>query len=314
MLLLILTLIFGIGAAVIRGYQLTESFHPYTSLIEPGDKFTILLMVISVAFAVIAGAYLFMRRKKLAQITPPDGDTVLDTVRLIIQTIAPIPLAIASVYELFEGFDGVSWGDIFSANSGVRWSLVCLGLLGLLSTVALLMVSTNIRLRHSAMGFWATVPVFWSCLMLVVGFWGQSGVPVRNSFVYGMLASALCTLALYSFAGFFFGRAKPAKALFYATTGVFFSILTLGGFLFAQTLGTPFHELTTTVMLRHAFIILHLSAFSIAILQGRPASFEVAVPDTTSETEEVPDTEEATDAPSETIPETGDTPSEPNAE
>jgi hypothetical protein len=266
--MLLLTLLFGAGAAAVRGFQLTNSFDPQTALIEPGDPYTIFLMVLSAVFTVLAAAYLCMRvRNNPAAIT----EKRLGGVWFSVQFAALALLFASSVIDTFNGLEGVSWGELFTGNSGVRWGVVCFGFLGLFSTGALLMVALTINKRPSgtAPGFWATVPVFWACLMLVTDFWGQAGSPVRNAFVYGMLGSVFCAIALYTVAGFFFGRVKPASGLFYAFSGIFFSALTLGGALLAPWLGETMYPLSLTEMLRFGFIILHLSAVSAAIQSGK---------------------------------------------
>jgi hypothetical protein len=278
--MLLVTLLFGIGAAVIRGFQLTKSFDPETALIAPGDPFTIFLMVLSAVFVLLAAAGLW-RRKRAGGFDEIE-DRPVGSVWLAVQSVALALLCSASVLEFLRGISDADWGSFFTKDSNIQWSLVCLGLLGVFSTAALFMTALNINKRPegSAAGFWATVPVFWSCLMLVTDFWGQAGIPVRNTYVYGMLGAVFCTIALYTVAGFFFGRAKPANALFYSFSGIYFSALTLGGFAVSlllyecvkdceECLCSPMYALSVPVMLRFGFIILHLSALSAAVLRGK---------------------------------------------
>ena len=229
LLMLLITFLLGAGAAVLRGFQLTRSFDS-NALISPGDPVTILLMVVSAAFAVAAFAFV---RQRVAKADAPSESRRLGIVWFLVQFAALSFLFSSSVIELMNGF---------SSTADTRWSSVCLGLLGLISTFSLLMIALNIN-KHpsgSAAGFWATLPVFWSCLMLVTDFWGQAGVPVRSAYVYGMFGAVFCTIALYSVAGFFFGRGKPASTLFYAYASIFFSILTLGGYLLAAQLANRY--------------------------------------------------------------------------
>jgi hypothetical protein len=270
LLILFLTLLFGAAAAVIRGFQLTSSFDPQTALIEPGDLPTVFLIAMSAAFVILTAVYLWLKKsnnpgKRL------DNERPLGGVWFFVQLTALASLFSASCVDVINGFSDARWSEFFTRDSNIRWSVVCLGFLGLLSTGALLMVSLNMNKRPSgsAPGFWATVPIFWSCLMLVTDFWGQAGSPVRSAYVYGMLASVFCTIALYTVAGFFFGRAKPAGAMFYALPGIYFSVLTLGGYLFSLWLGDPIYTLSLSAMFRHGFIILHLSASAVALLRGK---------------------------------------------
>jgi hypothetical protein len=280
LLILYLTLLFGIGAAVTRGFQLNNSFDRDTALIAPGDPPTVLLMVMSAAFIVVVTAWIRLRLKRPEE--PGEGaEKPLGSVWYFVQFAALASLFSASVIELINGFRYAQWADFFTRNSNIRWSAACLGILGLLSTAALLMVALNINKRPagSAPGFWATVPVFWSCLMLVTDFWGQAGSPVRSAYVYGMLASVFCTIALYTVAGFFFGRLKRGGALFYSLSGIYFALLTLGGFIFALSLGDPMYQLPLPAMLRFGFVILHLSAVTAAILPGKFSPSPVSKPE-----------------------------------
>jgi hypothetical protein len=251
--MLFLTLLCGLAAAVLRGFQLANSFDPRTALIEPGDPMTVSLMALSALFAVLVVAYLFARRGKQAPAKPLGGFW------FIAEFAALFSLFAASALDLYTGF----------ANG--RVSVICLGFLGLFAGGALLMIALSVNKLSftSVTGFWATVPVFWACLMLIIEFWGHAGNPVRNSYVYGMLATVLCTLALYAIAGSFFRKAKPGRVLLYALSGVYFAVLTLGGALLGQWLGDPMVTLAPASMLRLAFIALHLSAAAVAVLYGR---------------------------------------------
>jgi hypothetical protein len=251
--MLFLIVLCGIGAAVLRGFQLTESFHPQTSLIEPGDTFTICLMALSGAVAVASVVYAVTLRKKTPQ------KKTLGVIWRGAALIAPAVLFAASGYDLYIGL------------TEIRWGLISLGLLGLLATGALYMIAANIGKLpfSSATGFWATVPVFWACLVLIADFWGQMGNPVRNAYVYGMLAVVCCTLALYAIAGFFFGKGKPGRVTLFALPGIYLAILSAGGFLFARWLGDPAVWIPLPALFRLVFIALHLTVMTAAVMHGR---------------------------------------------
>jgi hypothetical protein len=251
--MLFLALLCGVAAAVLRGFQLVDSFHPATALIERGDLLTAGLIALSATFVVVTAVYAFVFRK-----TKP-LDKPLGYIWQTVQFAALAALLAASGVDLYNGFaDG-------------RISIACLGVLGLFACGALSMIALNINKLPftSATGFWATVPVFWACLLLVAEFWGQMGNPVRNTYVYGMLATVCCTLALYTLAGFFFDRVKPGRVLFLALPGIYFATLTAGGTVFGSWLGEPAVALPISATLRLAFIALHLTAAVAAVLHGR---------------------------------------------
>ena len=255
--MLFFTLLCGIAAAVLRGFQLANSFDPQTSLIEPGDPATAALMALSALFAVAAAVYALTRGRKKEHAVKR-AVKPLGRIWLAVQMLALSVLFSASATDVYRGF------------AEARVSSVCLGVLGLFAFAALLMValSANKLSFTSATGFWMTVPVFWSCLMLIMEFWGHAGNPVRNAYVYGTLATVFCTLALYTVAGFFFNRVKTGRVLLYALPGIYFAALTLGGALLGQALGEPIFALSLSSLLHFAFITLHLSASVCAVLYG----------------------------------------------
>ncbi|MCL2004457.1 MAG: hypothetical protein FWG72_10760, partial [Oscillospiraceae bacterium] len=244
-----------LGAAALRGFQLTGSFAPRPALIERGAPVTVGLIVLFAVFTAAAVAYALVSKRGQTPAKPAG------TVWFFTQFAALAALLAASGLDLRSGF----------AGEKTQWGVVCLSLLGLFSCGALLMIALNINKLPftSAAGFWATVPVFWACLTLVADFWGQMGNPVRNTFIYGMLATVCCTLALYTLAGFFFDKVKPGRVLLFAFPGIYFAILTSGGFLLGSWLGDPVVTLSPAAVLRLAFMALHLTAAAAAVLYGR---------------------------------------------
>lgn len=272
--IILFTLLCGIAAAILRGFQLANSFEPETQLIPPGDPLTIAMMVLSALFVAGIAVCAFTAAKK-EQPRKPLGDAWL-----ILELAALAALFTASAYDVYVGI------------ADFRISLLCLGILGLFSGAALLYIALSInKLKFtSATGFWATVPVFWACFMLIVEFWGQAGNPVRSAFLYGMLAAVFCTLALYAAAGFFFKRVKPGWALFYTLSGAFFAVVTLGGSLFARYVLRPdgladAAVLSLSSMMQLAFIALHMIALAAVVLRGLmvPPPEEEAIEETPPE-------------------------------
>ncbi|MDR0293345.1 MAG: hypothetical protein LBH95_04245 [Oscillospiraceae bacterium] len=269
--MLLLTLLCGTAAAVLRGFQLVNSFDPQTSLIEPGDPLTTALIALSVLFVAGAAVYAFTAGGKKRPVKP------LGKCWLAVEFAALAALFAASAYDLYTGF----------SDKPMRLTVVCLGILGLFAGAALLMIALSVnRLPFTSVtGFWATAPVFWACLTLIVDFWGHAGNPVRNTYVYGMLATVFCALALYTAAGFFFGRVKPGRALLYALPGVYFAALSAGGALLGGLIGDPLHTISFSALLRLVFIALHLSAAAAAVLYGRFTPPEPAEPEGAAEPE-----------------------------
>jgi hypothetical protein len=74
---------------------------------------------------------------------------------------------------------------------------------------------------------------------------------------------------MYTAAGFFFERVKPARVLLFALPGIYFAFLTSGGFIFARWLGEPAITLPLTTFFRLVFIALHLMALAAAVLSGK---------------------------------------------
>jgi hypothetical protein len=278
LLILLITILLGLGAAVLRGFQLTSSFDPRTALIEPGDPLTVSLMALSFAFGAAVIGYAFIKRGK--EYRPKRLGVFWQGAAFA----ALAALLVSSGHDLFMGF----------FDQGARLGLISLGFLGLFSAAALLMIALKINALDfsSITGFWATIPVFWACLVLITDYWGQMGNPVRNAYVYGMIGTVCCALALYALAGFFFDKVKPARFLLFALPGVFFTTLTAGGAVIGRLLGEPIFPPSFPALFRLIFIALHLSAMTAAVLCGRftppdappetggsPADTEESLPD-----------------------------------
>lgn len=259
-MILIITLLCAAAAAVLRGFQLARSFNPADQLIANGDPLTIALMVFCVLFLAGMALHLFVSAKK-KQPSRLNGSPALGTVWKAVESLAA------------AAFLGASGIDLIMGIRETRVSIICLGALGVLASAAVLLtaLSANRLKPNTATGFWFTIPVYWCCLLLFVDFTGFAGNPVRNAFMYGMLASVFCTLALNAAAGMFFGKPKRGRLLFYAVSAAFFACLTLGGSLFARVFYNPGIDaavLSVSEMLKLAFITLHAGALAFAVQKG----------------------------------------------
>ncbi len=259
-MILIITLVCSVAAAVLRGFQLANSFAP-DQLIPSGDPVTITLMVLCGLVVAAAALYAFFGEKKKR--TFPSLQNPLGNVWLIVEMLAAVAFFTASV------------GDLVKGIQDKRVSLICLGVLGLLASAAVLLMalSANRLKPNTATGFWFTIPVYWCCFLLFVDFTGFAGNPVRNAFMYGMLASIFCTLALNAAAGMFFGKAKRGRLIFFSLSAVFFASLTLGGSLFARVILNPETYpdaaiLSYPEMLKLTFIFFHTVALVLAVQKG----------------------------------------------
>ncbi len=284
-MVLIITLLCAVGAAVLRGFQLARSFTS-DQLIHHNDALTIALMALCGAFLVCAFLYVFLGAKK-KRLIRTDGFTRLGTVWLCAEILAAAVFFAAAVGDLINGFQDM------------RVSVICLGFLGLLASVSVLLtaLSANRLKPGTATGFWFTIPVYWCCFLLFVDFTSFAGNPIRNAFMYGMLASVFCTLALNAAAGMFFGKTKQCRMIFFSSAATFFAALTLGGSLAARFILRPetlpdAAVLTVPNMLRLAFVALHTAALLFAVQKGwlEPKP-EEDVPET-EETEDTVDTED----------------------
>ncbi|MDR1692043.1 MAG: hypothetical protein LBR72_01670 [Oscillospiraceae bacterium] len=260
MLPLIVTILCAIAAAVLRGFQLASSFDPATMLIAAGDPLTIGLMALCVFFLIGVAVYAIFAAKLKKQAEPPKP---FGSIYQFVEMAAAICLASASTVDFYIGF------------REVRVSMICLGVLGLLASVSILLTGlTANRLKHNtATGFWFTLPVYWCCFLLFTDFVGYAGNHVRNAYMYGMLASVFCILALGAAASLFFGGAKRGRMFFYTLAALFFACLTLGGSLLARLVLSPeilpdAAFIPISGMLKYTFIALHAAALSFAVQNG----------------------------------------------
>ena len=265
-LMIILTLLCGVGGAVLRGLELAFAFEPGTSLLAPWHAYSVSLIVLSFVFAA-AAIFLTLRNKK------PESEPV-SALWLAAELAAALMLAASGA---------LSFSPDPSATMLARAVYGIMAIVSAGCVAALALAVRNRRLTAtSGFGFIATVPVFWSCYGLCLDFWGHSGISTRSAYMYGMFALIFLTLALFSAAGFIFRDAKRKRGSLYCLLGIFFAVVTLGGSLLARIAFAPppslladIAVLPTDSMLRLGFVVLHLLCLYQAIEKGRFA-FEPA--------------------------------------
>jgi hypothetical protein len=74
---------------------------------------------------------------------------------------------------------------------------------------------------------YSTLPVLQFCLWLIISYKSNSTNPTVWAYAVEILALAAALLAFYYFAGFPYGRAKPANSLYFAMLGSFLCIVTM---------------------------------------------------------------------------------------
>ena len=83
------------------------------------------------------------------------------------------------------------------------------------------------------------VPLFWSCLHLLVNYRMTCTDPKLASFGFGLVADVMIVLAFYELARLLFGKPAPAMLAFFAAVAVTMSVSDIGGYGLAMLMGIP---------------------------------------------------------------------------
>ena len=83
------------------------------------------------------------------------------------------------------------------------------------------------------------VPLFWSCLHLLVNYRMTCTDPKLASFGFGLVADVMIVLAFYELARLLFGKPAPAMLAFFTAVAVTMSVSDIGGYGLAMLMGIP---------------------------------------------------------------------------
>lgn len=244
----------GIGGAALRHKELLHAFEPETGLAIPGHPLSVALILLSM----IVAALFLLVSLRLKDISLPGKKPWT-----LFRCSSPVYAVMGSIAGLLLLGYGVQELAGSVSDQSHLISRLLLGCMAAWSAVSiLLLVQKNYRSSTTAgSGTLTLVPVFFSCLWLILAYRDRAADPVILDYAYELFAIIFLVLAFYFMAGFFFGKPKVRRMAFASFTGAYFCIVTLA----------DAHDLGKTAAFAGGAIYLLSSAAVMLREAGRPA-------------------------------------------
>jgi len=205
----------GVVGFLLRHQEVATVFDPVSGLAERGATITITLALFSLAVvALLFGLSFIDSKRTLSSFQEAFGGGIFGT--LLLACLGLCVFALAGLeFMLLSERDGLD-----------PFALARLGA-ALLAGPAL-MLTAILGWRGGNVAIPAALPVFWLCIWLIANHMDQASNPVLLSYVYQLFAIASLLLALYYVAGYAFRQEKPRRLLFFSSTALFFTGVTMG--------------------------------------------------------------------------------------
>lgn len=264
----ILAVALGAAGFALRKWELSTAFEPETGLVTPGMPSTIALIAVSAAAVLL---FLLCAMGKHADFTgefhqafAAKGNTFFLSAAVLGAFLAfgGAALELASVAGSYRearamALQGMG-GNPFLA---ILLPVVLAGFSAAAGASVLMLARKCYRGETvERMSGGVLLPAYALCLWLIVAYQARASDPVIQDYIYELLAIICALLAAYYLAGFAFQRPRPGKTVFFALSGVYFSLVTLA----------DRHDPAT--LLLYGFCVCYLLAFVTALLaqDGRP--------------------------------------------
>lgn len=281
----ILAFVGGAGGFLLRRWELASAFEPDTGLPIPGAPAAWALIALSVAMlAVFMG---LCRGKHNPFPKGYDGAFAAkgNTLYISAMVLSAALLLVSGVLELMGLSQAYATASMTQGINPMLSTLpkALLAVLTLGCVFCVLSVGKNGYRGEGKGKFKAALlmPAYMACLWLISAYQTRAGDPVRQDYIYELLAIIAALLGFYFTAGFSFEKkGKVFFAALFSLMGVYLSLTTLA----------DAHDLPT--LLLYAFSILYLTAQVTALTynDGRmPGVSAASTPETEIETEETPD-------------------------
>jgi len=227
----VIFLVLGLVGAVLRALELIRHYDRLTGLFEPFAAAPVLpLYVLVCALAAFAcswqyrgdagpfvDVYALSRRPSIIA-------RIVCGVLLCAAGFLKVPGALVTF--VYSVRDAIALRSLQVVN-GFSLAELIFGLITILAGVAYV-VLTNARCTHridDITRFFSTIPIYWSCFLLVMTFMDHPVEPVLRSFAYDLLAGCAMVLAIYHFIARAYDRLQRGPAVFVSLIGI--TLLTL---------------------------------------------------------------------------------------
>ncbi|WP_143436136.1 hypothetical protein [Intestinibacillus massiliensis] len=244
----------GVLGAVLRGLNLHTGYEEGTCLPIPGNLPQILLIALSVVVAIgmLAWSRAFAPQRGVSFERTFGCRTTGYKMLAAVTGLAMGVAGAAGLFTLVTG--GIQSGFSSEGKQLLDFiPLVPLWLLAILTMVSFIMTaSAQSRGSINEGGaFFTIIPMFWACFDLIITFKDNGASPFVSLYAFELFAAIALVFAFYAIAGFLYSTSNPARFVFTAAVGVFFSFTCVGGYLVCWLLGGSPVELGAEAMLRY---------------------------------------------------------------
>lgn len=239
----------GLLGAILRGLNLHTGYEPVTCLPVPGNLPQTLLIALSV---VVTVGMLLWSRCFAAQrgVSFEQTFACQSTGYKMLAAICALVIGAAGAGGLFILLSSSS----ASAMQPLDFiPMIPLWLLAILTMVSFIMTaSAQARGTINEGGaLFTLIPMFWACFDLIITFKDNGASPFVSLYAFELFAALALVFAFYAIAGFLYSASNPARFVFTAAIGVFFSFTCVGGYLVCWLLGGSPVVLDSEAMLRY---------------------------------------------------------------
>ena len=209
----------GLGAAVIRAFELEHAFEADTGLAIAGRPVTLILAVFSV---LMAAAFVIILLPGSHRGREKAYNQMLDGKYSGQYIWVNVSLVILAFSALYQGY--------------TFWTSKTLYMLIFAALTVFTAVSSGIAARTVAAGrnmtqqsIFIIVPVFWAVFWLIVEYIRIAADPVVLDYVYGILAIIFTLLSVNGLASFHFGKISPEKVVLFCLLAIYMSAVSFFG-------------------------------------------------------------------------------------
>lgn len=207
------SLLSGLCGAAVRACELARAFEPETGFKIPGEPTSIIMSAFTVAAIIVFAVMSALTGGRLKEgLRTLPGD----------KSASAKVMVIASAFMLF----GAAMFDLSFNGEGLPLSRIILVIFAIFSAASIL-----VRIAKPGKGYslFSLVPIFWCCYWLIIIYRERSVDPVVTDYAYELFAVVASALFFYGAAGYDFGIRKIRLNVFYASTAVYLSTVTLIG-------------------------------------------------------------------------------------
>ena len=223
-------ILFGVGGAALRAWELATAFEPDTGLPIPGAVASLALILLSVLFAVLSAALVWRKCRKTS-VQDFNAAFVCESAGYITAVVstAAIPVCAAGFIIL----------DYLNGTRGIAHFIPAI--LFIFSAGSIVTVARN-NYRNLKQGRFSTSLLllpFAFCCQLMLTYQIHAGNPVLLDYAYLLLALISTVLGLYFMTSFAFEKGRPALFLWTSLLAVYFSCISVVNSLLCALRDTP---------------------------------------------------------------------------